>query len=131
MRASRQTPIKALETLHQESLKLLHTFATTTRDAAGHKWAKEDLSARASELIQFIKRDIEELNGKLSALKSKHDRTITSGVLNNPHHPLMLQAGGEYFDFIEQATGILTPHSLELMTLIKQDSNQSDDKAAS
>jgi predicted transcriptional regulator len=52
-------------------------------------------------------------------------------VLNNPHHPLMLKAGGDYFTFMDQVTATLTPHSLELIDLIREDSTPTNSKAPS
>jgi hypothetical protein len=125
------TPKQGLDRVHQEALKLLYGFATSARDAAGHQWKVKTMAKRANEIIGFIKRDIEEFNGKLSEIKAGHTRTITSGVLNNPHHPLMLKAGGDYFTFMDQVTATLTPHSLELIDLIREDSTPTNSKAPS
>ncbi|MCY1280912.1 hypothetical protein D9M68_19800 [compost metagenome] len=127
----KQTPKQGLDNVHQEALKLLYGFATSARDAAGHKWKTKALATRAKVLIGFIKRDVEEFNKQLSDIKAGHARTITSAVLNNPHHPVMLKAGGDYFTFIDQATATLTPHSLELIDLIKEDSTPIENKATS
>lgn len=131
MRDVKPTPKQGLDHVHQEALKLLYGFATAARDAAGHQWNSSVLSSRAAELIRFIKRDVEEFNTKLIDIKEKHRTTITSGVLANPHHPVMLQAGGDYFTFIDQVTATLTPHSLELINLIKEDAFNPQDKVVS
>lgn len=115
---SKLTRSQGLQSLHQQSLRLLHSFATTTQDAARYDWSKSPNGKRVAELTRIIKRDLEEMKKRLDGIKSKHSAEITSAVLNNPNHPVLLKAGGDYYDFIEQTTATVSPHSGELMDLI-------------
>lgn len=112
------TKSQGLQTLHQQSLNLLHKFATTTAEAARYDWSKSPHGHRVAELTRIIKRDLTELKVKLDAIKARHNREITSAVINNPNHPVMLKCGGDYYDFTEQATSLVSPHSGELMDLL-------------
>lgn len=113
------TKSQGLQALHQRSLQLLLSFATTTNDAARYDWSGSRHGKRVAELTRIIKRDLEELKTRLNNIKAKHTKDITSAVLNNPNHPILLKAGGDYYDFIEQATDIVSPHSGELMDLLR------------
>lgn len=125
MSAARQTPIQGLKQIHQDSLRLLYSYATTTRDAASHRWTDPARKERCDQLVSFIKRDLEEFQKRLKAIQEKHDREITSAVLNNPSHPTMLAAGGDYYNFIDQVNATILPMSGELMDLIGADQRES------
>lgn len=112
------TKSQGLQALHQQSLKLLHSLATSTVDAARYDWSRSPHGKRVAELTRIIKRDLEEMKKRLDGIKAKHAKDITSAVLNNPNHPVLLKAGGDYYDFIDQTTSTITPHSGELMDLI-------------
>lgn len=114
------TKRQGLSALHQQSLKLLHSFATSTVEAARYDWSKSPNGRRVAELTRVIKRDLEDLKKRLDGIKEQHSKKITSAVLNNPNHPTLLRAGGDYYDFIDQATSAVTPHSGELMDLIRE-----------
>lgn len=115
---STMTKSQGLQSLHQQSLNLLHKFATATVDAARYDWSKSPHCKRVAELTRVIKRDLEEMKKRLDGIKSKHAKQITSAVLNNPNHPTLLKAGGDYYDFIDQATATISPYSGELMDLL-------------
>lgn len=115
---STMTKSQGLQALHQQSLRLLHSLATSTVDAARYDWSKSPHGKRVAELTRIIKRDLEEMKKRLDGIKAKHSKEITSAVLNNPNHPTLLKCGGDYYDFIDQTTATITPYSGELMDLI-------------
>ncbi|MNI99521.1 hypothetical protein D3C73_1586200 [compost metagenome] len=39
----------------------------------------------------------------------------------HPHHPVMLAAGGEWYQLIEDVTNVCTPNSAELAGLLAQE----------
>lgn len=109
-----------LEDLHQRSLNLLYQFATSAQDAARYNWEGFPQIGRVTELTKIIKRDLTEFQTKLNNIKIDHQRKITSAVLNDPNHPVILRAGGDYYDFIDQVTNVVSPHAGELMDLIRE-----------
>jgi len=111
---------QGLEDLHQRSLNLLYRFATSAQDTARHNWQGFPKIGRVTELTKIIKRDLAEFQVKLNNIKIDHQRKITSAVLNDPNHPLILKAGGDYYDFIDQVTNVVSPHAGELMDLIRE-----------
>lgn len=132
MEQRRNTPAKGLKDLHQQAMKTLMGFATSTLQATTHQWYSAENRARAAKLVTYIKRDLEEYTKRLKGIESGHKRTITSGILQQPNHPTMLAAGGEYFNFLDDVTATIAPHSLELVDLIDDDINEAKNcKAAS
>lgn len=126
----RNTPAQGLEQLHRDSLKLLYSLAQSTLDAAKHTWIDAARGRRAAELTRFIKRDLEEFQNKLKLIRENHGRIITSKVLAQPHHPVMLKAGGDYYDFVDQVTATVSPFAGELIDLIRQEAHTPQTKVA-
>jgi len=132
MTTGKQTPAQGLEQLHQEAMKTLFGFATSARDASRHQWANDEYRARGSHLIRCITRDLKDFDHRLSNIKKNHQRTITSAVLANPHHPTMLAAGGDYFAFLDQVAATISPFCFELVELVSSDIDYAEkNKAAS
>ncbi|MNZ13308.1 hypothetical protein D3C78_302040 [compost metagenome] len=122
MNNATQTPAQALEGLRQEALKLIHRFAESTRDVARfRKWTNRERESRCLELVRIIKRDLGEFHGRVQSLDGKHKRDLSSAVLTHPHHPVMLAAGGEWYQLIEDLTNVLTPNTAELAGLLAQE----------
>lgn len=114
----KQTKSQGLVALHQQSLNLLYSYAQAAADAARHDWQCPSQRNRVVELTRIIKADLAELKGRLESIKDKHAKRITSAVLNDPNHPVLLAAGGDYYNFIDDATNAITPHAGELMELL-------------
>lgn len=121
MTTPRMTPRQSLDQLQQESRNLLYRFAKATRDAAAHSWSNEEARIKCARLATYIKRDLNEFQGRLSEIAVRHQRTLSGKVLAHPHHPEILQAGGDYVTFIDEATAALSPLVGELVELLAQE----------
>lgn len=131
MSTGRRTPAQGLKDLYQQALDTLYKFASSARRAVDYQWKDNNKKRRAAFLINSIKRDLEEYTAQLNRIHEGHKRTITSGVLANPHHPTMLAAGGEYFNLLDEITATIGPWAVELVDLIDDDINDVPYKAAS
>lgn len=130
MNTTVQTPAQALSELRQQALRLLYKFAESTRDIARFRqWTDTTRQARCNQLVQCIKRDLNEFHGRVQALDNKHKREISSNVLAHPHHPVMLAAGGEWYSLIDDITSVVTPNSAELAGLLAQEGAASQQAA--
>jgi len=87
---------------------------------AMHRWTDADKRARCIQLASYIKRDLVEFKSRLDRI-GEHHRALSGKVLAHPHHPEMLQAGGEYVNFIDDATAALSPMVGELIELLAAD----------
>jgi len=115
--ASKQTPAQGLHQLRQQSLRMLFNFAESTQVVARHNWVNPDKRSRAISLVGYIKRDLEEYKRRLDRIVNKTD-SLSGKVLAHPHHPELLQLGGEYLSFIDDATAVITPLIGELTELL-------------
>jgi len=115
--ASKQTPAQGLHQLRQQSLRMLFNFAESTQAVARHNWVNPDKRSRAISLVGYIKRDLEEYKRRLDRIVNKTD-SLSGKVLAHPHHPELLQLGGEYLSFIDDATAVITPLIGELTELL-------------
>lgn len=118
--ARKQTPAQGLHQLRQESLRLLFNFAESTQQVARHQWADKTKRERATVLVSCIKRDLEAYKTRLDTLVSKTSK-LPGKVLAHPHHPELLQVGGQYLSFIDDVTSVIAPMMGELSELIIDD----------
>lgn len=118
--ARKTTPAQGLHQLRQESLRLLFNFAESTQQVARHTWVDKTKRERASQLVSCIKRDLEAYKSRLDVLVAKTDR-LPGKVIAHPHHPELLQIGGQYLSFIDDATAVITPMIGQLTELVYDD----------
>jgi len=114
------TTRQSLDALRQESLALLYSYAEVTRDSASHQWQDAARRERCAQLASYIKRDLLEFKNRLTEIADRNN-TLSEKVLSNPHHPSVLNAGGAYVSFIEDATAALNPMVGELLELLADD----------
>ncbi len=103
-----KTPAQGLHDMRQHALRMLVNFAEATKHFTSISWRDPARREKAVTLIGYIKRDLTAYHQRLDRLVSKTDN-MPGKVLAHPHHPEMLQLGGEYMMFIDDATAVITP----------------------
>ncbi len=127
--APKQTPAQGLHQLRQQSLRMLFNFAESTRTLAAHQWIDPAKRSRAANLVSYIKRDLEAYKQRLERLVHKTDN-LPGKVIAHPHHPELLQLGGDYLTFVDDATAVIAPLIAELTELMYDDADAHSKQAA-
>lgn len=120
MKSPNITPEHGLADLRTQSIMLLKTFASSTRDIARRKWKSDESKSKALGMVTAVKRDLEEHFARLEGINGKYEKLLSRGKIRYDN-PDLLIIGGEYMAFIEDVTAVTDPILGDLVELVNLD----------